>query len=93
LDTKLKENIGWLEGKTTWESADLIERLREKVAKTLSDTEPTDKHAEIQSKLEWYDEKKKEVDEYIRRRKDQIKHLENWKECQELYGMVLNPSW
>ena len=94
LDTKLKENIGWLEGKTTWESADLVERLREKVAKTLSDTEPTDKHAEIQSKLEWYDEKKKEVDEYIRRRKDQIKHLENWKECQELYGMVLNlSSW
>jgi hypothetical protein len=42
--------------------------------------------------LEWYDEKKKEVDEYIRRRKDQIKHLENWKECQELYGMVLNLS-
>jgi hypothetical protein len=62
------------------------------VAETLSNSKYPDKYAEVQDKLKWYDERKEEIDGYIRKRKQQLNHLKNWKSDKEKYGLILNPS-
>ena len=92
LDKKLIENLNWLNKKTKWESSGLVSKLRDEVAETLTNSKSPDKYAEVQEKLKRYDEKKTEVDEYIRRRKEQIEHLKNWEANQEKYWLIMNPS-
>lgn len=92
LDSKLQENIHWLNKKTNWESSNLVERLRMEVAETLSSSRYPDKYGEVLDRLRWYDERKLEIDEYIKRRREQIAHLKNWKENQEKHWVILNPS-
>ncbi len=92
LDWKLQENISWLNKKTNRESINLVEKLRAEVAETLSNSKYPDKYAEVQDKLKWYDERKEEIDGYIRKRKQQLNHLKNWKSDKEKYGLILNPS-
>lgn len=92
VDTKLQENFEWLNTKTKWKSDELVRKLRDDVASALSSSESPDKYAEIQKKLERYDNKKAEVEEYIRKRREQIKHLESWKDNQEKYWLILNSS-
>ena len=92
LDSKLKENIHWLNKKTNWESSNLVEKLRMEVAETLSSSRYPDKYEEVLDRLRRYDERKLEIDEYIKRRRKQIEHLRNWKENQEKCWLILNPS-
>jgi hypothetical protein len=70
----------------------LVEKLRAEVAETLSNSKYPDKYAEVQDKLKWYDERKEEIDGYIRKRRQQLNHLKNWKSDQEKYGLILNHS-
>lgn len=92
LNWKLQENISWLDKKTNWESSNLVEKLRSEVAETLANSRYPDKYAEVQDKLKRYDERKQEIDGYIRKRRQQLNHLKNWKSDQEKYGLILNPS-
>ena len=70
----------------------MVERLRMEVAETLSSSRYPDKYGEVLDRLRWYDERKLEIDEYIKRRREQIAHLKNWKENQEKHWVILNPS-
>ena len=92
LDSKLQENIHWLNKKTNWESSNLVERLRAEVAETLSSSRYPDKYEEVLDRLRRYDERKSEIDEYIKRRREQIEHLKTWKGNQEKCWLILNPS-
>jgi len=89
LEDKIKENIDWLNSKTNRESVELVERLKIKMMKTLRNRWG---EKEVQENLKRYDERKAEIDEYIRRRKEQITHLNNWEENQKQYWLVLNSS-
>ena len=92
LDWKIQENIHWLNKKTNRESSNLVERLRMEVAETLASSRYPDKYEEVLDRLRRYDERKLEIDEYIRRRREQIEHLKNWGSNQEKYWLILNPS-
>jgi hypothetical protein len=42
--------------------------------------------------LERFTQRQAEAEEYVRRRKNLLNHLKNWKENQKKYGLILNPS-
>lgn len=92
IDSKLKENYDWMEEKSRWKLEGKFGKMRAELVQTLSESKDEKEKADAKEKLERYDERQVEVEEYLRRRKVILKHLENWKDNQEKYWLILNPS-
>ena len=92
IDSKLKENYDWMEEKSRWKLEGKFGKMRAELVQALSEIKDKREIADAKEKLERYDERQAEVEEYLRRRKVILKHLENWKENQEKYWLILNPS-
>jgi len=92
IDAKLKENIDWMRGKSRWKLGGKLWKIKEKLMEILSKGKNEKEKAEAKERLDWYNERQVEAEEYIRRRKIMLSHLENWKENQEKYWLIINPS-
>ena len=92
IDSKLQENIDWMQEKSRWKNESKFEKMKADIAKILSESEDEKELAEAQERLQRYNERQVEIEEYVRRRKLLLKHLRNWKENQIKYWLILNPS-
>jgi len=92
IDAKLYENIDWMEEKSRWKLEKKYWKFRSEIAQILSESKDEKEIAEAKEKLKWFNERQAEVEEYVRRRKNLLNHLKNWKENQKKYGLILNPS-
>ena len=92
LDSRLKENIDWIESKAKWKMKEKFWIVKNEIIHILSTTKDKEEKKEAKERLEWYNERQAEIEEYIRRRKIMITHLKNWKENQKHYWINLNPS-
>ena len=85
LDSKLQENYDWMKQKSRWKNENKFGKMRAELIQTLSESKDENEIAEAREELERYNERQLEIEEYVRRRKTLLKHLENWKENQEKY--------
>jgi hypothetical protein len=85
LDSKLQENYDWMKEKSRWKNENKFVKMRAELVQTLSESKDEKEIAETRKELERYDERQLEIEEYLRRRKILLKHLENWKENQQKY--------
>jgi len=92
IDAKLQENIDWMEEKAKWKNESKFWKIKKDLAKTLLETKDENEKLKVKEQIEWYDEREKEIQEYLRRRKILINHLKNRKENQKKYGLILNSS-
>ena len=90
--SKLQENIDWMEEKSRWKLEKKFWKFKSEIAQILSESKDEKEIAEAKEKLKWFNERQAEVEEYVRRRKNLLNHLKNWKENQKKYGLILNPS-
>ncbi len=91
IDWKLNENINWL-GKIRWKFEDRIEWMKKEILKVIAQSEDEKEKLEAKETLQWYNDRQSDMREYVRRRKILLEHLNNWKENQVKYWVVLNPS-
>ena len=82
IDSKLKENYDWMKEKSRWKNENKFVKMRAELVQTLSESKDEKEIAEAREELERYNERQLEIEEYVRRRKMLLKHLENRKENQ-----------
>lgn len=92
IDSKLQENIDWLRSKIRWKFEDRIEWMKKEISKVISQTKDEKEKTEAKETLQWYNDRQSDMKEYLRRRKILLNHLNNWKENQIKYWLILNPS-
>lgn len=92
IDSKLQENIDWMKWKTKWKMKAKFWELEKELIKNLSETSSEKEKQKIRDELQWYNEREKEIEEYLCRRKLLWEHLENRKENQIKYWLILNSS-
>lgn len=92
IDLRLKKNLEWMKSKTKWKMESKFWEMKKELVKALSESKTQKEMGEIRDKLQWYNESQAEVEKYLSRRKILINHLKNWKENQEKYWLILNPS-
>ena len=74
-----------MQEKSRWKNESKFEKMKADIAKILSESEDEKELAEAQERLQRYNERQVEIEEYVRRRKLLLKHLRNWKENQIKY--------
>lgn len=92
IDSKLKENVDWMYGKSRWKNEGKFEKMKSDIAKILSESEDERELFEAQERLQRYNECQAEIEEYLYRRKILLNHLKNRKENQIKYWLILNSS-
>ena len=85
LDSKLQENYDWMKQKSRRKNENKFGKMRAEIIQTLSESKDEKEIAEAREELERYNERQLEIEEYVRRRKMLLKHLENRKDNQEKY--------
>ena len=92
IETKLQENIDWMQKKSKRKNEDKFEKMKAEIINVLAESKDEKEIAEAQEKLQRYNDRQAEIEEYICRRKILMNHLKNWNENQKKYGLILNPS-
>ena len=92
IDAKLKENIDWMQEKSKWKNGSKFEKMKADIVKILSESEDERELFEAQERLQRYNERQAEIEEYLYRRKILLNHLKNRKENQIKYWLILNSS-
>ncbi len=92
IDSKLQKNIEWIKRKIRWKFEDRIEWMKKEISKVISQSKDEKEKMEANKTLQWYNDRQSDMNEYLRRRKILLNHLNNWKENQVKYGLILNPS-
>ena len=92
IHSKLQENIDWMESKIKRKQNNSLEEARNEILKTFTESEDPQEILKSQQRLNWYNERKIERDEYLHRHEILVDHLKDWEENQKKYWLILNPS-
>ena len=92
IELKLKENKKWLDDKTKWDFVNWVETTKNNIASLLLECDDAEEKYVMKDRLAWYQARQTEINEYLRRRKILLKHLDSWEEEQVKNGLILNPS-
>jgi hypothetical protein len=59
--------------------------MKKEISKVISESKDEKEKSEASETLQWYNDRQSDMNEYVRRRKILLKHLNNWKENQIKY--------
>jgi hypothetical protein len=74
-----------MQEKSKWKNGSKFEKMKADIVKILSESEDERELFEAQERLQRYNERQAEIEEYLYRRKMLLNHLKNWKENQIKY--------
>jgi hypothetical protein len=74
-----------MQEKSKWKNGSKFEKMKADIVKILSESEDERELFEAQERLQRYNERQAEIEEYLYRRKILLNHLKNWKENQIKY--------
>ena len=66
--------------------------MKRDIVAVISKSKDNAEVSEAQKRLQWYNDRQSDMREYLRRRKILLNHLDNWKENQVKYWLILNSS-
>jgi len=92
IKSRLKENREWLNEKTNWDFVNWVETTKNNIANMLLQCEDTEERHIMKDKLDRYQARITEINDYLNRRKMLLKHLDSWEEEQIKNWLILNPS-
>lgn len=91
-DSKLQENIEWMNDKIKRQGKGILEWIKKSVVQALNESNDEEERLKNEEKLDWYNWLQVEKNEYSDRHKELLNHLNNWKTNQQNYWLILNPS-